>query len=72
MINKAKHITVSFVDHVYINKSLIEDFSTTVPVENIYFSDHHTAQIEKIAVIFVLLKKIQYDKAIKKNLLIFS
>ena len=33
------------LDQVYIKKTLIEEFSTNVHVENIYFSDHDAARI---------------------------
>ena len=45
MVNKPTHISGSLIDHVYIKKTLMEEFSTNVTVENIYFSDHDALRI---------------------------
>ena len=37
MVNKPTHISGSLIDHVYIKKSLIEEFLFNATVENIYF-----------------------------------
>ena len=39
-VNKPTHISGSLTDHVYIKKTLMEEFSTNETVKNIYFSDH--------------------------------
>ena len=44
MVNKSTHKSESLVDHVYIKKTLLEEFFTTATVENIYFSDHDAAR----------------------------
>ena len=45
MASKPTHISGSLIDHVYIKKTLMEEFSTNVTVENIYFSDHDALRI---------------------------
>ena len=45
MVNKPTHIYGSAIDHIYIKKTLMEEFSTNVTVENIYFSDHDALRI---------------------------
>ena len=40
MVNKPTHTSGSLIDHVYIKKTFMKEFSTNVSVENIYFSDH--------------------------------
>ena len=45
MVNKPTHISGSLIYHVYIKKTLMEEFSTSVTVENIYFSDHDALRI---------------------------
>ena len=45
MVNKPTQISVSLIDHTYINKALMEEFSTNVTVEKIYFSDHDGVRI---------------------------
>ena len=45
MVNKPTQIYGSLIDHVYIKKTLMEEFSTSVTDENIYFSDHHALRI---------------------------
>ena len=45
MVNKPTHISGSLIDHAYIKKALIEEFSTYVTFENIYFSDHDVVRI---------------------------
>ena len=54
MANKPTHISGSLIDHVYVNKILIEDFFTNATVENIDFSYHDSVRviIEKNAVDF--------------------
>ena len=49
MVNKSTHKSESVLDHVYIKKTLMEEFFTTVTVENIYSSDHDAVRtvIEK-------------------------
>ena len=71
MVNDPTNISESLVDHVYIKKSLMEEFFTNATAENVYFSDHVTVRviIEKMLLIFVLFHKIKYDEAREKNLL---
>ena len=45
MVNKPTQIYGSAIDHIYIKKTLMEEFSTNVTVENIYFSDHDALRI---------------------------
>ena len=45
MVNKPTQISVSLIDHTYINKALMEEFSTNVTVQKIYFSDHDAVRI---------------------------
>ena len=45
MVNKPTHISGSLTDHVYIKKTLMEEFPTSVTVANIYFSDHDALRI---------------------------
>ena len=44
-MNKPTHISGSLIDHVYIEKTLMEEFSANAIVENIYFSDHDAIRI---------------------------
>ena len=57
MVNKPTYLPGYLIDHVYINKTLMEEFSTNVSVENIYFSDHDALRvvIEKNTVDFQLI-----------------
>ena len=57
MVNKPTHISGSFINHVYIKKTLIEEFSTNVSVKNIFFSDPDALRIviEKNAVYFQVI-----------------
>ena len=54
MVNKPTHISGSLIDHAYIKKSLMEEFSFNATVQNIYFLDHYRIRIiiEKNAVDF--------------------
>ena len=45
MVNKPTHISESFIDHVCIKKTLIEELSTNATVENINFWDHDSIRI---------------------------
>ena len=45
IVNKATHISGSLIDHVYVKKTLMEEFSINLTVENIYFSDHDAVRI---------------------------
>ena len=45
MVNKTTHISGSLIDHVYIKRTLMEEFFTIATVENIYFSDHDALRI---------------------------
>ena len=45
MVSNATNISGSLIDDVYIKKTLMEEFSTNVSVENIYFSDHDALRI---------------------------
>ena len=45
MVNKSAYISEPLIDHVYIKKSLMEEFFTIATVENIYFLDHDTVRI---------------------------
>ena len=69
MANKPTHISGSLIDHVYINKALMEEYFTNVTVENIYFLDHDAVRIQftKIMLIFILIHKICYSQVKKKN-----
>ena len=57
MVNKRTHISGSFINHVYIKKTLMEEFSTYVSVKNIYFSDPDALRIviAKNAVYFQMI-----------------
>ena len=54
IVNKATHRSGSLTDHVYVKKTLMEEFSINLTVENIYFSDHDAVRnvIDKNAVDF--------------------
>ena len=45
IVNKPTHISGSLIDHVYIKKTLMEEFFANAIVENIYFSDHDAIRI---------------------------
>ena len=45
IVNKPTHISGSLTDHVYIKKTLMEEFFANAIVENIYFSDHDAIRI---------------------------
>ena len=45
MVNKPTYISRFLIDHVYIKKSLTEEFFTNATVEKIYFSDHNALRI---------------------------
>ena len=45
IVNKAAHISGPLIDHVYVKKTLMEEFLINLTVENIYFSDHDTVRI---------------------------
>ena len=51
IVNKPKHIYGSLIGHAHIKKTLMEEFSIHITVENVYFSDHDALRIviEKIA-----------------------
>ena len=53
-VNKPRQISRSLTDHVFIKKSLMEEFFTIATVENICFSDHDAVRIiiEKNAIDF--------------------
>ena len=53
-VHKPMHISGSLVDHIYVMKTLMEEFSTNLTVENIYFLDIDVVKIaiEKDAVNF--------------------
>ena len=57
MVNKRTHISGSFINYVYIKKTLMEEFSTYVSVKNIYFSDPDALRIviAKNAVYFQMI-----------------
>ena len=59
MVNKPTHISGSLIDHVYIEKTLIEEFSSNILVENIYISDQDALRIviEKNSVDFQMTPK---------------
>ena len=40
------HIAGSTLDHVYVKKSLLEDFEVKIVVLNTYFFDHDTVRVE--------------------------
>ena len=54
IVNKPTQISGPLIGHVYIKKTLMQEFSINVTVENIYFSDHDVLRIviEKYAVDF--------------------
>ena len=43
IVNKPIHISGSLIDHVYIKKTLMEEFSANITIENIHFSSDHDA-----------------------------
>ena len=45
MVNKSTHIFDSLIDHVYIKKSLIEEFLPNSTVESISFSNQDAVRI---------------------------
>ena len=45
IVNKATHISGSLIDHAYVKKTLMEEFSINLTVENMYFSDHDAVRI---------------------------
>ena len=45
IVNKAAHMSGSLIHHVYVKKTLMEEFSINLTVENIYFSDHDAVRI---------------------------
>ena len=45
MVNKPTHISGSLIDHVYFKKVLMEEFFTTLTIQNIYILDHHVVRI---------------------------
>ena len=45
LVNKATHISGPLIDHVYVKKTLMEEFFINSTVANIYFSDHDTVRI---------------------------
>lgn len=53
-VHKPMHISGSLVDHIHVMKTLMEEFSTNLTVENIYFLDIDVVKIaiEKDAVNF--------------------
>lgn len=46
---KPTHISGSQIDHVEIRKTSLEEFSTKVTLESIYFSDHDNVRLSFIA-----------------------
>ena len=59
MVNQSPHISGSLIDRVYINKTLMEEFSTNVSVENICSTDHDALRtvIEKNLVGFQMISQ---------------
>ena len=45
MANKVTHISEFLIDHIYIRKTMMTEFSINATVENIYFSDHDAVRI---------------------------
>ena len=45
IVNKPTNISGSLTDHVYIKKTLMEEFFANATVKNIYFSDHDPIRI---------------------------
>ena len=45
IVNEPKHIYGSLIGHVHIKKTLMEEFSIHITVENVYFSDHDALRI---------------------------
>ena len=73
ILNKQAHVFESLIGHAYIKKTLMEKNSTTLTVENIYFSDHNAARaiIEKNAVDFYFYCLMELDETIQKDLMVF-
>ena len=69
-----QHISRFLVDHAYIKKTLMTEFFIIATVESIYFLDSDALRvlIEQKNVNFDTLHKIQYDQAIKKNVVILG
>ena len=40
------HIARSTLDHMYLNKSLLEDYKVEIVVLNTYFSDHDAVRVK--------------------------
>ena len=70
MVNKPTHMSGSLINNVYIKRNLTEYLFINATVENIYCLDRDPARIEKTALDFHNIYKIQYDWARKKNLLV--
>lgn len=68
-MTKATHISVSLIDHIYIQKTLQKEFSTNVTVENMYFLDHGTVRIviQESAVDFGTFHEVKFDQILKEN-----
>ena len=45
IVHKPTHISESLIDHVYINKSLMDKFITNITVESIYFPDQEAVRV---------------------------
>ena len=45
IVNKPTHISETLIGHVFIKKTLMEEFFTSVAVENISFWDHVAIRI---------------------------
>ena len=46
IVNKATHIPGSLIDHEYVKRTLMEELSINLTVENIYFLDNDAVRIE--------------------------
>ena len=57
MVNKPTLISRSLIDHVYIKKSLVEEFLPNTTAENLYFSDRDAVGIvtEKNTIDFYII-----------------
>ena len=46
VVDKPTHLRGALLDHVYVKKAVLKQFTVTCSVLNIYFSDHDDIQLE--------------------------
>jgi len=46
IVNEPTHLSGSLIDHVYVKKTLLEEYSFKSSVTNIYFSDHDAVRFQ--------------------------